>query len=73
MQGHVLNIWQEPPPCLIMGMRDIIARLHAFSGKFATPRHNLIFLKGPAAEAPTERRFLGKSATNVKSVGVNSR
>lgn len=70
MQGHFLDIWQKPPPCLIMGMRDIIARQHAFSAKFATPRHDLIFLLVPAAEMPPERRYLGKPATDVKWIGA---
>jgi hypothetical protein len=51
-------------------MRDIIARQHAFSAKFATPRHNLFILKVPAAEVPTERRFLGKWTADVKHVGT---
>jgi hypothetical protein len=54
-------------------MRDIIARQHAFSGKFATPRHDLIVPINPPVEVPAERRFLGKTAARVKHIGATIR
>ena len=74
-QRRLLQIGQEPAAGLVVGMADIVPRLHAATRKLATPGHfeSSSRLKGRARQRrPRSCGFLGHALQTVKGTGADT-